>query len=585
MLTSLRSRFLLANVGIATIPLIAIFIILNIQSVSFFERQSIALNQEISYRFQEEIERFILELETNILILDDFYHFVLLDTEELRDIFLQLLQREQQYQEISLIAIDGQELLHLSRTQVYLKDDLGNYSTDSLFLQTVQTGETAFGLVTFDETIREPILPMAIPLHDLRTGLIAKILIVKLRFKPIWDLLAIRQYENDEIVYVVDTENRVIAHHNQTVVLSNTYVEIEEGEVYREGLSGERVLYTNVPIYLGDQEFKVVVERDVENVREFVNQFSRNITLIFFIGVIASGIISYLISQQIVNPIEELGRVADAYTHRDFSQRVIVNSGDELEVMANAFNQMGEELDGLLTGLEIQVDLRTKELQRAKDSLEEFAYVVSHDLKAPLRGIGQLAYWLKEDYAEKLGEEGIVLIDKLLERTHRLENLISDILTYSRIGRIQNPPELIVLKDMLLEIIDSFGELPDIRIEILTALPELYSDKILLIQIFQNLLSNAVKYMDKEQGEIYIGCEEKSNRWEFYVKDNGPGIEAKYHDKIFQIFQTLGPRDSDGSTGVGLAMVRRAVESLGGEIWVESAIGKGTIFLFDMPKK
>ena len=91
--------------------------------------------------------------------------------------------------------------------------------------------------------------------------------------------------------------------------------------------------------------------------------------------------------------------------------------------------------------------------------------------------------------------------------------------------------------------------------------------------------------MDKEQGEISIGCEEKPNRWEFYIKDNGSGIESKYHDKIFQMFQTLDPHKSGESTGVGLAMARRAVESMGGDIWVESTLGKGSIFYFDIPKK
>ena len=125
----------------------------------------------------------------------------------------------------------------------------------------------------------------------------------------------------------------------------------------------------------------------------------------------------------------------------------------------------------------------------------------------------------------------------------------------------------------------------NIRIEVVNELPTILCERTRLEQVFQNLLSNAVRYMDKPKGEITIGCTEEEGYWKFHVADNGPGIEERYYDKIFQIFQTLKPRDDVESTGVGLTIVKKIVESQGGEIWVHSKVGEGSTFFFSVPKR
>ena len=225
------------------------------------------------------------------------------------------------------------------------------------------------------------------------------------------------------------------------------------------------------------------------------------------------------------------------------------------------------------------------ELEKANRDLKDFAYIVSHDLKAPLRAINSLAEWLSADYSDKLDEEGKEQLDLLRDRARRMYNLIESILQYSRIGRSKEKKKEIDFNTLVSEIITMINPPVDIDIKVVNKLPTILCEKVWMEQVFQNLLSNAVRYMDKPKGKIRIGCCEEDEYWKFCVSDNGPGIEEKYYEKIFQIFQTLKPRDEVGSTGVGLTIVGKIVEAQGGEIWLDSKVGVGSTFFFTIPKE
>jgi light-regulated signal transduction histidine kinase (bacteriophytochrome) len=226
-----------------------------------------------------------------------------------------------------------------------------------------------------------------------------------------------------------------------------------------------------------------------------------------------------------------------------------------------------------------------EQLEKTNQELKEFAYIVSHDLKAPLRGIDTLVRWISTDYADKFDETGKEQMDLLLNRVKRMHNLIDGILQYSRIGRVKEDKTVVNLNELVPDIIDLIVPPENISITIEDELPMIECEKTRIIQVFQNLLSNAVKYMDKPQGQIRVGCVEEDGCWKFSVSDNGPGIEEKYFEKIFQLFQTLAPRDEVESTGVGLTVVKKIVEMYGGRIWVESKVGKGSTFFFTLPKQ
>jgi hypothetical protein len=224
------------------------------------------------------------------------------------------------------------------------------------------------------------------------------------------------------------------------------------------------------------------------------------------------------------------------------------------------------------------------DLAIANQELKEFAYIVSHDLKAPLRGISSVAGWLREDYSYCLDDEGKELLQLMARQVRRMDKLIDGVLQYSRIGRVREQKSQINLMLLLDEVIEVIAPPATIQIIVETELPMVWAEITRIQQVFQNLLSNAVKYMDKPSGEIRIGHEEIDDFWQFYVQDTGMGIQERDFDRVFQIFQTLIPRNPLESTGVGLAIVKKIVEIYGGKIWLTSQIGIGSTFYFTLPR-
>ncbi|GGI82382.1 PAS domain-containing sensor histidine kinase [Legionella impletisoli] len=224
-------------------------------------------------------------------------------------------------------------------------------------------------------------------------------------------------------------------------------------------------------------------------------------------------------------------------------------------------------------------------IKASNEELERFAYVVSHDLKAPLRGIATISEWINEEYHDKLNHKGKEYLELLGSRVNQLQGLIDGILQYSRIGRIKEKSEKIDLNKLIDEIKTILMPPDHIEIKIQKKLPIIFAEKFHIHQVFQNLVSNAIKFNDKEQGKILIGVTELSREWEFFVKDNGIGIDERYKDKIFELFQSLGSKEEHGSTGVGLTLAKKIVELYNGKIWFRSNVGKGTTFYFTLSKE
>ena len=223
------------------------------------------------------------------------------------------------------------------------------------------------------------------------------------------------------------------------------------------------------------------------------------------------------------------------------------------------------------------------ELANINQELTNFAYVVSHDLKAPLRGIGSLSSWLLSDYGDKLDDEGKELLDLLMGRVKRMEGLINGILQYSRVGRIKEAWVEVDLSQLVPATIELLAPPDHIEIKVIDPLPIVRGQATRLEQLLQNLINNALKFMDKPQGIIEIGCTTLEQNWQFRITDNGPGIDEKYFDKIFEIFQTLQARDEFESSGIGLALVKKIIELHNGTVWVSSTVGQGASFFFTLP--
>ncbi|WP_437622702.1 PAS domain-containing protein [Sorangium sp. So ce1151] len=223
-------------------------------------------------------------------------------------------------------------------------------------------------------------------------------------------------------------------------------------------------------------------------------------------------------------------------------------------------------------------------LERSNKELDRFAYVASHDLKAPLRAIANLSQWIEDDLADKATPETRQHMDLLRSRVVRLEALIDGILRYSRAGRVRDKPETVEVRKLLDEVLALLTVPPGASIEIAAGMPALFTERVPLEQVFMNLIGNALKYADRPDARVEVRGRDLGDLWEFSVKDNGPGIAPQFHQKVWEIFQTLNPRDNIEGTGIGLSIVQKIVLSKGGRAWVESDKGAGATFFFTWPR-
>ena len=265
----------------------------------------------------------------------------------------------------------------------------------------------------------------------------------------------------------------------------------------------------------------------------------------------------------------------------DRRQIAIIRDTTEFQQVEAKLQARADEL-ARLTAILAQTNTT---LENRNQELEQFAYVASHDLKAPLRAIANLSEWLEEDLSGQLPDENQQQMRLLRGRVLRMEALINGLLEYSRVGRIQTPTEIVSVDLLLLEIIDSIAPPATVTIDVRPRMPTLNTERVLLRQVFANLISNAIKHRDREDIRITITATDQENCYKFSVADDGPGIAPEYHNKIFAIFQTLEARDVKESTGIGLSIVKKIVESEGGTIYVESDVGCGATFSFTWPKQ
>ena len=282
--------------------------------------------------------------------------------------------------------------------------------------------------------------------------------------------------------------------------------------------------------------------------------------------------------------LEGIEAGADDYLSKPFSARELLTRvrahlnlhqiRQETEEQLRQFNEM----------LEKGIAQRTQELVQRNQDLDRFAYVASHDLKSPLRAIDNLAHWIAQDTRELLPAASQEHLRKMRSRIKRMEKLLDDLLAYSRSARHQYPTELVDTAQLIDDIVNLLAIPEAFTITTEAPLPVLVTARVPLEVVLRNLLANAIKHHARVDGKVLVAADDQGDMIEFTVQDDGPGIAEKHHTRIFEIFQTLQPRDVMEGSGMGLAIVKRFVESRGGTIRVASVEGQGATFRFTWPK-
>lgn len=311
------------------------------------------------------------------------------------------------------------------------------------------------------------------------------------------------------------------------------------------------------------------------------------IALLIVVGII--GVVVAL-RRTVSRPLRGVGTRVRRTARGDFDHEIVGEGPRDVVELADDVDTMRRRIVSELASIQEaheQLDQQTRELQRSNTELEQFAYVASHDLQEPLRKVASFCQLLEKRYKGQLDERGDQYIEFAVDGAKRMQQLINDLLAFSRVGRFNAELEPVELDEVLRHALTSLAaaiEESDAELVVPDELPRVRGEASLLAGVFQNLVGNALKFRSREhRPRIEVAVARDGDCWQFTVTDNGIGIEPDYAERIFMIFQRLHPKDVYAGTGIGLAMCRKIIEYHGGRIWLDTDAGAGTTFRFTLP--
>jgi PAS domain S-box-containing protein len=349
--------------------------------------------------------------------------------------------------------------------------------------------------------------------------------------------------------------------------------------------------------HLTEDMFHILVENSQDGILVFIDQelVYSNQSCIELFGcksideLLGNGFMNFLMEKDQIKFVEILEMNAlQKLKEGKFSFKVSsrLKGNKKIECLFTPNNFMGKKSLQVYLRDITDLDNFNKKLKKSNEDLENYTYVVSHDLKAPLRSLRAFSSFLLDDYEDKLDEEGKLYLNRIIEASTRMNNLIEDLLILSRVGRKFTEEEILDLNVLLNNIINDFeSTLKEKNGKIVVEnLPTIKIQKTWISQLFTNLIDNGIKFNKSEAPRIHITVKQDKSNFIFSVKDNGIGIEKQYQEKVFELFERLHTRDEYDGTGAGLAICKKIVEEFGGKIWVESDVLKGSVFHFTIPR-
>jgi signal transduction histidine kinase len=597
MFSSLRRQLTFGFIGLAIIPLLLAGLVSSSASFRAQERDALALQQEVTRRISSQISALIGQIENELRQLTRVGSFAGLDTDEQKVLLSELLSYQDGLESVALLDGDGQERARVERMRFVPESGLGDWSQTNEFRSTIASGAVYYGSLIFDDSTSEPMMYLAYPLADLRTGAVGGVLVAEIRIRKVWELIRDSDVPGDEQIYVVDQSSRIVAHAMPSVVLRGTSFALPGEFGITTGLDGDQVVLAWDEMQLGDQTLFVVAEQPVSEALALAYQ-TLNVTIGLMAGaVFVAGLAVVLAVRHIVRPIESLSATAEKIAAGDLSQQAHVEGAAEIEALAGSFNTMTAQLLTTLEGLELlnadlerRVAERTAELEAANRRLTEldrlktmFIQDMSHELRTPLTVLGTSVYLL-ERKPEQTAEYLQKLKDQIAKLTH-LANSALDLLRLEQRDVVFEPVSLNEIVEQVANGLTARAESVGLQFTVQpdAQLKAIHGNADQLTQVVTHLLTNAINYTPA--GSIEVSTHADQERACLQVRDTGRGITTEDIPHLFDRFyrgKGVGSSTISGS-GLGLAIVKQIVDLHQGSIEVESMVDKGTTFRIWLP--
>jgi len=549
-------------------------------------QQLTSIDQNIRQQFHEALPRELRVLAASP-VLDEYIMSSRLEkpilSKSVERLFLQALTYSRSDEQIAFVNVLGQEEIKVDRLgRRHAYEDLRE---TPLFRAVAEIPPFA---LCAQGPIQKPdgavSYTIAIPKIDGDIGKFGGAVVVRYSLSDFFEALDRKRMYGENSIWVLGPEGQVL---KQPANRSATF----DPRPYLRGPFHEKPLVAPVPAGLlayqdwmlapRSQPLRVAISVPADLVLHDVWETLKFFLLVFLIAIIGTFLAARSLARYLSRPIVKLARAASRLARGEFSSTVQVEATGEVQLLVETFNRMVEELRKTTSA----VHERAAELARSNAELEQFAYVASHDLQEPLRVVGSFAQLLAKRYRGQFGKDGDEFIAFIVDGVARMQQLIDDLLVYSRVGTRAKPLQPTQTSAVLEQAIANLQVAIDETGTVVThdALPAVLADGSQLVQVFQNLLSNAIKFHGTEPPRVQVSAAREDHAWVFGVRDNGIGIDPQQFERIFAIFQRLHTSAEYPGTGIGLAVCKKIVERHGGRIWVSSQPGTGATFFFTVP--